>query len=707
MPRLNISTPCDYSRAAITGWTRRHWEEIGQRLVATLVLGASAGGARQRIPGPRSHHGAVADELEGFTRSMFFGGVWLRQSPDGACGQGDAAVDLAAFYRRGILAGTDPRHPEYWGRILDYSQHLVEMAALAWGLYLGRRTLWDPCSPAERQRIGDYLFQCTRARYHQNNWLLFNVVVNAVLKRLGMPYSQDQIDGNLAACEKMYLGGGWYRDGDINRIDYYNAWGFLFYQLLWVIVDGDSRPDAAARYKERARLFARDLRYFVAADGSVPSFGRSAIYRCALVGPVALGQYLRCLDLAAGEAKTLCNAVARFFFGGDILTAQGHLSPGFVRERSQVVEPYSCGGSPYWATKAFSVLLMPVNDPFWTEVERPLPVHAASFAAPLRPAGLLLVGDAKTGHVQLLNHKSSHDRAEFKDRYTKLAYSSAFGYDARDDRGRLNCDNALQWRAPTGAFDQRGAIEPLYCEAGFAASRSGLGAADPSGVIYTSVVVKDDFMVNIHYVETTKRLVFREGGYALGFDEGSPEVVSVVGAEAVYGEGRVSFIRNLAGYVGQLRLFSFGDETQGPNTRHRHSVVPALEYTSDGSGGFCLVSLVCGRTSGPRMSSLMELVTAFELRGRAVKVSFYDGESAHVQMGRSERADVVVNGRVFSGEIVMARASAGACKWFVLYRDGSVDTSAEPVEARGANATAGGARGPSGPGVTTTTGEFR
>ena len=176
---LALATPLDYRRSPITGWTRAHWEEVFHALMKAVVDSASPGGARQRIPGPRSHHGLLADELEGFTRSMILAGPWLTASPEGTYSWQGSKVDVAGFYRKGILAGTDPKHPEYWGDIVDLAQHLVEMAALAWGLFLSRRLVWDRLAPAEQRQVADYMLQCNKVKYHQNNWLLFNVVTNA------------------------------------------------------------------------------------------------------------------------------------------------------------------------------------------------------------------------------------------------------------------------------------------------------------------------------------------------------------------------------------------------------------------------------------------------------------------------------------------------------------------------------------------------
>jgi hypothetical protein len=673
MRKLALETPPDLASSPITGWTRRHWEEVFHALMKGIVDSASEGGARQRIPGPRSHHGLLADELEGFTRSMIMAGPWLDGSPEGTYQWQGSTVDVAGFYRKGILAGTNPKHPEYWGDIVDYAQHLVEMAALAWGLYLSRRLIWDRLGAGEKRQIADYMLQCNRVKYHQNNWLLFNVVTNAVLKRLDMPYSQEHIDANLQACEHMYIGDGWYRDGKINRIDYYNAWAFLYYYLQWTILDGDSKPELAERHKDRARQFVGDLRYFFSGDGGPPCFGRSMIYRFGMVSPVALGQYLGCLDITPGEARTMCSGVLKFFFSHEILTDSGHLSMGFLRPCAEMLEHYSCGGSPYWATKAFNVLMIPADNPFWKAEEAPLPIHQASYSKPLPSAGLLLIGDQRSGHVQLINQKSYHDKPEYSDKYTKFAYSSVFSYEARPIFKNLNCDNVLQFSEDGINFRQRWEMENLHCVTDFAASRYPLHEVDPAGTIHSSTLVKDDFMINLHHVETTKALVFKEGGYPLGFDEGEPKIVSTAGGEAAYKDGKVTFMRNLAGYSHQHRAQPFGDDINGTNVRYRRSVVPSLSHENGRTVKFQLASMVCGRIGSDSIDSLMKLVTAFELRDGAATITFHDGERAFVQIGPGKDVEVALNGKRVSGPIVLARVSASGQAWFVLRRDGTID----------------------------------
>jgi hypothetical protein len=674
MKKLTLKTPLDKKISPITGWTRKHWEEVFFNLMKGIVDSASPGCARQRIDGPRSHHGLLADELEGFTRSMIMSGPWLNSSKDGKYVWKGEKVDVAGFYSKGILAGTDPKHPEYWGDIVDFAQHLVEMAALAWGLHLSKDLIWDKFSPNEQKQVADYMFQCTKVKYHQNNWLLFNVITNSVLKKFGMPYSQEQIDTNLAGCDHMYMGDGWYRDGNINRIDYYNAWAFLYYYLLWVILDGDSKPDVADMHKERTRQFVRDFRYFFSGDGSTPCFGRSMIYRFGFLSPIALGQYLGCLDISPGEVKTMCNGAMKFYFSNEILTEQNHLSMGFLRPCAEMLEHYSCGGSPYWATKAFNLLMIQPKDPFWKVKEKKLPIHKESYSVPFHYAGLLLVGDKKTGHVQLINQKAHHDKPEYNDKYTKFAYSSIFSYEARQVYKNFNCDNVLQFSADGINFRQRWEMEHLYCKKDFAASKYYLYDVDKEGTIHTSILVKDDFMINLHQVETQKSLVFKEGGYPLGFDEGRAKTVSIKGAEAAYKDGKLTFLRNLHGYTKQSKAIQFADDVNGSNVRYRQSVVPVLGFENGSQTKFYLASMVCGRVGNMSVKKLMGLIKHFKIDDNTAEIAFHDGERAFVQIGDIRDVNVTLNHKKFSGEIVMARASKNGKQWSVLKTDGTMET---------------------------------
>ena len=714
MKTIEWTTPFNYEQSPITGWTRKHWEEVFFVLIRGIVANASKGRARVNIPGPRTFHGQLADELEGFSRSFIMAGPWLRASKTGSFTIEGQTIDVAEFYRQGILAGTDPNHPEYWGDVVSYSQHLVECASLAWSLYLSRTHIWDQYSTAEQKQIADYLFQCTQAKYRPGNWLLFNIITNTVLKKLGMPYVAEQIEANLYACNKMYLGDGWYEDGEANQINYYNLYGFHYYHLIWVILDGDSKPEIANIHRERMGTLMQNFRYFFAADGSIPSFGRSSIYRFTYLAPITLGLYLNCLGLEIGEAKTMCHASLKFFFDHKILSDHDHLSLGYLQPCAATVDAYSCGGSPYWAAKAFNIFLMPESGLFWQTPEKPLAIHTQSFSIPIKSAGFLLVGDKETGHIQLINQKSFHTSAtsNLTKKYTNFVYSSVFSYEARSIYQNSNCDNALTFSKDGTRYHQREQIENLYCEKDFAASRyqlyqseveiakgkqqplkgklrkiwkfvvlrinrhkkHNLSAFKTLGLGYTYTLVKDDFMINVHRIETNESLIFKEGGYPLGFDQGEAEVVSIEGAEAAFKDSKVSFLRNLYGYTHQFKARPFCEDIHGSNLRYRHSVVPALGFKNGDQKVFYLACMVAGKAGYASMEQLMQLVTEFRIDQGLVQVSFYDAEKAIMQLGEIKKLDLNLNHKPISGKIAMARVSSDGKSYFILDNEGKVES---------------------------------
>jgi len=643
--RIRFSTPYDYTVSRYSGFTRDHYEEIFRELTAAIIDNASPGCARQLIPGPRSHHGRLADELEGFTRSFIMAGPWLSQKDKASFEWNGRSYDVAEFYRRGIINGTDPGHPEYWGDITDYAQHLVEMASLSWSLYLSRRQIWERFSEEQKQQVAGYLHQCTEAEYHQNNWLLFNVVTNAVLKKLGMPYSQEQIDRNIAACEHMYIGDGWYRDGNINRIDYYNAWAFHYYYLIYVMLEGEEHSEPAELHKERVRQFARILRYFVSGDGSPPCFGRSMIYRFGYLAPLALGYSLGALDITVGELRSIFNTTLRFFFEKEILTDLGHLSMGFLRPAEGVLEHYNCGGSPYWAAKAFNILMLPPEDPFWNAEEEPLPVHEGSFSVPSKSAGLLLVGDGQSGHIQLINHKSYHDKDEYNAKYTNLSYSSIFTYDSRSVYGSFNCDSSLQWSEDGIHYRQRWQMENLYCERDFAASRYPLHEVDPEGEAITWTIVKGGMLIHVHKLRTTKpSLVFRQGGYPLGFDEGSPECMSYdwAAAEVARIGDRYTLLADLGGFSRRVPARPFHDQVNGVNTRYVQSLTPRLEYDAAEPDSFVLIAAVYANRGSDTDEQLLSMLPAVQQKAELLHFKFTDGEECVLNTGKLLKIDFPV-----------------------------------------------------------------
>ena len=98
---------------------------------------------------------------------------------------GGGQYDDWELVRRGLINGTDPAHPEFWGLPGNHDQRLVEMAAFGVALCLAPGLLWEPLADAERSQVADYLKSINSCRLPDNNWRFFRVLVNLALSRVG------------------------------------------------------------------------------------------------------------------------------------------------------------------------------------------------------------------------------------------------------------------------------------------------------------------------------------------------------------------------------------------------------------------------------------------------------------------------------------------------------------------------------------------
>ncbi len=108
-------------------------------------------------------------------------------------GGGEECEGFAEIYRKGIVSGTDPESPEYWGEIpaVSCDQRIVEMAALGLALILASEKVWDPLSEKEKENFHTWLSQVNNEITSNNNWQLFPLIVNLGFKRVGAEYDAE------------------------------------------------------------------------------------------------------------------------------------------------------------------------------------------------------------------------------------------------------------------------------------------------------------------------------------------------------------------------------------------------------------------------------------------------------------------------------------------------------------------------------------
>jgi hypothetical protein len=258
-------------------------------LCAPLKPRFSPGGARVTLGSTAALFDNHAAQLEGFARPLW-GLVPLAA--------GGSAFPDWELYRRGLVNGTTPEHPEYWGAPRDRDQRLVEMAAFGLALRLVPDEVWTPLDAAAQDRLVRWLGTINRVGIVDSNWLWFRVLVNMGLAHVGAEYDQTALDAALNRLDEFYLGGGWYSDGATQQRDYYIPFAMHYYGLIYAQLAGERDPARALTYRKRAAAFAGEFIHWFAADGSALPFGRSLTYR------FAQGAFWGALAFADVEALT-------------------------------------------------------------------------------------------------------------------------------------------------------------------------------------------------------------------------------------------------------------------------------------------------------------------------------------------------------------------------------------------------------------------
>ncbi len=339
-------------------------------------------------------------------------------------GHGDEA--LKAGIRHGLVCGTDPTHPHYWGVCGHFDQRFVEMAPLATGLLYVPEILWEPLSDTEKQKLWAWMWQINEHNIPDNNWRFFRILTNLAFKHLGMQYSAARLDEDRERLEEFYRGNGWYSDGAAGQKDYYVAWAFHYYGLLYACFEEDAY---AARYRERAAVFAKAFIHWFSDGGASLPYGRSLTYR------LAQGSFWSTCALAGidtydyGVVKGILSRHLSDWLSAPIFDRSGALSIGFKYPNLIMGEHYNAPGSPYWGMKFFAHLALPDDHPFWAAEISPMPPLENKRL--LREANMLVT--RHNGDV-FAYAAATIERAAFGQvgaKYLKFAYSTRFGFNLK------------------------------------------------------------------------------------------------------------------------------------------------------------------------------------------------------------------------------------------------------------------------------------
>jgi len=522
--------------------TRSDVESALKQLIEPLRPYYSEGKAHLRMGATASGCTIETADMEGCSR-VLWGLAPL------AAGGGES--DLWELYREGIVNGTNPSHPEYWGPVHDYDQKLVEMAAYGLAMAIAPERIWEPLSQEERERVYAWFAQINEKALYDCNWLLFLVMVNLGFKRLGLPYDQQKIEANLARIEEYYMDEGWYSDGIGAHCDYYGPFAIHFYCLLYAVWMKEEDPERSKRYRERAALFARQFIHWFAADGSALPYGRSLTYRFAQAAFWSALVYAEEEVYPYGVMKGLILRHLRWWFQQPIFQADGTLSIGYAYPNLIMAENYNAPGSPYWALKTFLILALPESHPFWQAEELPLPALPERV---LQQSPHFIVCRHED-HVLAFNsgHRGTNEHTHTSAKYEKFVYSNRFGFSvprAEYGLGQGAYDSMLALSEGDRLYRVKRTSEEYTLDGRLIHTRWKPWA---DVEVRTWIIAGAPWHVRIHLIHSGRLLHVADGGFALGIEGADRRG----GVEPRHVEDRVLAV-SANGASGIVRLYGVG-----------------------------------------------------------------------------------------------------------------------------------------------------
>jgi hypothetical protein len=539
-------------------------------LVEPVVAHLSPGGARARLGTFGAHFAPRVAELEGYARPLW--GIVPLVAGGGAFAHWDRWV-------AGLAHGADPDHAEYWGPCADdIDQRMVEMAAIGFALAFVPEHLWDPLTGVQRDHVVEWLRGIERWEPAQNNWQFFRLLVQMGLERVGVDFDRDAQARSVQLLDSFAIDDGWYTDGASGNIDWYVPFALHTYGLV-LAASGLGDRDAAARYVERARAFAPQIRHWFAADGAALPFGRSLTYRMAqgsIWGALALAD-VDALDWA--EVRGLALRHLRWWSERPISDRDGVVSVGYGYDNRRMAESYNSAGSPYWCMKAFTMLAAPDDHPFWTVGEAAAP---APRTVPLRTAGMVL-GHDDGQVVGLFAQPPGWSFVEQADaKYQKFAYSSRFGFSGDFTMYGLGVtDSMLAVTDPAiGVRAVRTGVLLSEVDDGIALTR---WSPMPGVRVDTALAGGAPWHVRVHRIETDRELVLAETGFALawepeGFAPPAPDAPEL-GVATITTFAGASTVVDRPAPGAAARRAELSALSPNANVMHPHTVVPALTVT--------------------------------------------------------------------------------------------------------------------------------
>lgn len=140
--------------------TRSDLQAACTAILNPLIPLFSAGNTRIKVGTSTTRFDEGGAQIEGYARPLWGLASLLAGGHD---------YD-AARWRQGLINGTDPAHPEYWGDIEDLDQRMVEMCPIGFALAVAPGEFWDPLTEKEKAHVSAWLGSINAREMPNTNW---------------------------------------------------------------------------------------------------------------------------------------------------------------------------------------------------------------------------------------------------------------------------------------------------------------------------------------------------------------------------------------------------------------------------------------------------------------------------------------------------------------------------------------------------------
>jgi len=427
-----LETPEDRELSPYTGYTRSHWLEITEKLIAGVLpyFDQESGALLLEGAATETRHFEMMTRgewrREAFGRTLMLVAIYTAATGRDRVPGYDGSITKP--YLRALVLGTDPANPRRWKPSIPESM-LGTNVAMA--ILLSPKFLWDPLTPARQSNVLDTLERLGKRWAYDNNHWYFHLITVPVLEKYGRPSDRERLTRMFERLLGWYRGDGWFIDGANKGFDYYNLWGFQLYNNALMHFDRTWREVFGGRIRRLTRQFEKSYPYLYGRDGGPVPWGRSLTYRFASNAAVGYALLNDASTLPPGQARRIASGCLRYFWNHGCLSEKGLLEPGYWGPNSAVAEIYIARSSPYWAAQGLIPLVLSADYPFWTAVERPMPADGAGGRVALSGAEMTIRVSPVDGEARVFTVGQPFGHAGHWQRgikYFQHAYSSYIGF---------------------------------------------------------------------------------------------------------------------------------------------------------------------------------------------------------------------------------------------------------------------------------------